>query len=201
MLDYLDLVIAPPKAMSFTRDTMISWRSIAPKPAWTIARQTDRAGRTQGDAVVVAGEGKMQVIERFIRHPVNIPIEVQPLDRRDNSVHHTYNLSVRGLAFDCDQRFSRGDIVGITITFVRPSFEVNARVIWCKARADKFDLGVEFLNEEDAFLARMVEQVCQIENYKRFIHREHGRILSQEEAAQEWVNKFASKFPGASGRD
>lgn len=137
------------------------------------------------------------MINRFIRHPVNIPIEVKALDRKGHRVHQTLNLSIRGLAFLCEQQFARGDIIGITIPFVRPPFEASARVIWCKPKAERYILGVEFLSEEDTFLARMVEQVCQIENYKDSVYSNQGRLLSQEEAAQEWVSKFASDFPGA----
>ena len=60
---------------------------------------------------------------------------------------------------------------------------------------DDFELGVEFLNADDAFRARMVEQVCYIENYKLTVFREEGRRLSLEEAAREWISKFASDFP------
>jgi hypothetical protein len=31
------------------------------------------------------------------------------------------------------------------------------------------ELGVEFLHQDDAFKARMVEQVCFIENYKKAV--------------------------------
>ena len=52
---------------------------------------------------------------------------------------------------------------------------------------------------EDVFRARMVAQVCYIEDYRRSIARAEGRELSSEEAAGEWIAKYASKFPGASG--
>ncbi len=135
---------------------------------------------------------------RFFRHPANIPIEVethsQPSPAPDKT-HHTLNLSIKGLAFRCNQAFPPGELVGIKIPFVRPPFEAEARVIWCKPREGQFELGVEFLDQDDAFMARMVEQVCHIENYKKAVHRSEGRLLSSEEAANEWISKFASKFP------
>jgi hypothetical protein len=41
----------------------------------------------------------------------------------------------------------------------------------------------------------MVEQVCHIESYKQQILKSEGRKLSPEEAAVEWVSKFAANFP------
>ncbi len=136
---------------------------------------------------------------RFIRHPADIPIEVRVHGQLTHDTHNTFNLSIKGLAFRCDQEFELGEIVEIRIPFVRPPFEVEARVIWCKAREERFELGVEFLDQDDAFMARMVEQVCYIENYKKAIYRTEGRLLSPEEAAMEWISKFASQFPGSSG--
>jgi hypothetical protein len=48
--------------------------------------------------------------------------------------------------------------------------------------------------ESEAFRARMVEQICHIERY----HRQQlsdGRFVSEEEAAIEWIAKYAGQFP------
>ncbi|MBA1333327.1 pilus assembly protein PilZ, partial [Candidatus Endoriftia persephone str. Guaymas] len=39
------------------------------------------------------------------------------------------------------------------------------------------------------------EQVCQIEQYKQQILEQDGRKLSGEEAAMEWIENFADRFP------
>jgi hypothetical protein len=36
--------------------------------------------------------------------------------------------------------------------------------------------------------------VCHIENYKKEIYQTEGRVLSPEEAAMEWINKYAAQF-------
>ena len=77
----------------------------------------------------------------------------------------------------------------------RPMFETKARVVWCSAREGRFELGVAFLDPEDAFRARMVEQVCHIENYKKVVYQAEGRLPTAEEAAMEWIGKYASQFP------
>ena len=41
----------------------------------------------------------------------------------------------------------------------------------------------------------MVEQVCNIENYRRDVEQREGRKLTTEEAAKEWIKRDASSFP------
>jgi len=135
-------------------------------------------------------------MSRFDRHPVNILIEVKTIDQLNHDTLSASNLSIGGLAFRCDSKFEPGNIVEIRIPFVSPPFEVEARVAWCTEREGHFEVGVEFLNQDDAFMARMVEQVCHIENYKKEIYQTEGRILSPEEAAAEWINKYAAGFSG-----
>ena len=138
-------------------------------------------------------------MRQFIRHPADIPIEVGARGQLTHATYNTFNLSIGGLEFPCDREFEPGDVVEIRIPSVRPPFEVEARVAWCKPGEGRFELGVEFLALDDAFLVRMVEQACHIENYKKDIYRTEGRILSSEEAAMEWINKYASLFPGSDG--
>lgn len=138
-------------------------------------------------------------MRRFIRHPANIPIEVKARGLLTHEIQHVDNLSVGGLAFRSDREFATGNVVDIRIPFVRPAFEVEARVVWCRRNGDSFLLGVEFLDHDDAFMVRMVEQVCQIENYQREVYRADGRLLTSEEAASEWIGKYAANFPGSAG--
>ena len=66
---------------------------------------------------------------------------------------------------------------------------------------DAIDLGVEFLDRRDAFRARMVEQVCHIENYRKTVYHTEGRVLAGKEAALEWIGKYAAHFPDPSVED
>ena len=43
-------------------------------------------------------------------------------------------------------------------------------------------------------LLKLVEQVCQIETYRNKLKKQ-GRDLSIEEAAIEWINRYAAFFP------
>jgi hypothetical protein len=133
----------------------------------------------------------------YIRHPTDIPIEVSSADVSVRPVRHTHNVSVGGLAFESDTAFLPGTIVTIRIASVRPEFQTPGRVVWCGLGTQGYELGVEFLDPEDAFRARMVEQVCHIEEYRAEVQRTEGRTLTAEEAAVEWIAKHAAEFPDA----
>jgi hypothetical protein len=74
-------------------------------------------------------------------------------------------------------------------------FSANGRVIWSTKEKSDYIIGVEFDIDTSAFSVRMVEQVCYIEHYRSTIQIIEGRNLTSEDAAMEWVGKFASDFP------
>ena len=131
---------------------------------------------------------------QFIRHPTEIPVEVRPADS-EAVPHRARDLSIGGLSFHAETALTLGSVINLRISSVEPAFETDARVVWCKAATTGFDLGVAFLSAEDAFRARMVEQVCHIETYRRKLAAEEGRTLSAEAAAREWIARFAGSFP------
>lgn len=136
---------------------------------------------------------------RFDRYPADIQIEVKSRGRLKYAKHDTLNLSTGGLAFRCDHKLEPGDVVEISIPFLSPPFETQARVAWCAALEGHHDVGVEFLDQDDAYTARMVEQVRNIEDYRNEVQRTEGRTLTPEEAAVEWIKKFAARGPGSKG--
>ena len=82
---------------------------------------------------------------------------------------------------------------------MQPDFEVRGQVVWCRAESGVFEIGVAFLNPSDLFQVRMVEQICHIEQYKADVLASEGRRLNGEQAAQEWIQKFAGDFPQLTG--
>jgi hypothetical protein len=136
-------------------------------------------------------------MRQFIRHPAGIPIEISADHPSRWGTHHASNLGLGGLAFRCERKLDPGSVIALRIVVVRPEFSAAARVVWCRESEAGFDLGVEFLDPDDAFRARMVEQVCHIEKYRLAVQREEGRVITAEEAAMEWINRHAAQFPGA----
>jgi len=137
----------------------------------------------------------MNSTRRYIRHPANIPIQVGRQAGGEERPPTAYDISHGGLAFRADRCFGSGEIISLSLPTVEPPFELEARVAWCRPVNGDFQVGVEFLGASDAFRARMVEQVCHIEEYQRKVEKEEGRKLSGDEAAQEWIAKFGDRFP------
>jgi hypothetical protein len=127
-----------------------------------------------------------------------MPIEASLGERLGAAeVSQAFCIGVGGLAFRSGETVAPGTLLRVRIPYVTPEFETDARVVWCRATEGSVELGVEFLNSEDAFRARMVEQVCHIETYRRDVGDTEGRQLSAEEAATEWIGKYAATFPGS----
>lgn len=134
---------------------------------------------------------------RFIRHTVNVPLEVELLPGAQPAAEQGVNVSHGGLAFTSDARLEPGRIVKLRIPTVEPPFEARARVAWCRPEDGRFLIGAEFLDPDDAFQSRMVQQVCTIENYRREVLEREGRALDTNEAAAEWIRKYGGRFPDA----
>ena len=134
-------------------------------------------------------------MRHFIRHPADIPIEVTAGDQLVHATRHIHNVSLGGLAFESDGELEPGIIVELRIPFVRPMFETKARVVWCSAREGGFELGVAFLDPEDAFRARMMEQVCHIENYKKVVYQAEGASADGRGGRDGMIGKYGSQFP------
>ncbi|RMF16024.1 MAG: PilZ domain-containing protein [Gammaproteobacteria bacterium] len=130
----------------------------------------------------------------FIRHPTDIPVRLACADAQGNE-QSLQNVSCGGVCCVSDEPYASGALLNLSIRHVVPPFECTVRVVWCRPRpSGQYELGLEFLSEEDAYAARMVEQVCHIEHYRREVARQEGRALTPEEAAQEWIRKFAKTF-------
>lgn len=137
--------------------------------------------------------GMSAMSRRYIRHPSDIPIEVSAtqLNPCPGTLH---DMSRGGLAFKSESPLRPGHVVHIRIPNTRPPFDVQAQVVWCRQRAKGYDVGVQFSTPADRFRVRMIEQVCHIEHYRQEARRQ-GRELSAEDAAREWIERYASNFP------
>jgi PilZ domain len=132
----------------------------------------------------------------YIRHPSDIPIEYQADEQAEGAgQEHLNNFSAGGLSFTSAHALTAGSLITIRISNVEPDFVARAQVAWCRSEGDSFVVGVEFTESSDLFRARMVEQICHIEQYKAEVLAEEGRKIDGEEAAREWIKKFAQAFP------
>jgi len=136
-------------------------------------------------------------MRQYIRHPSEMPIQYQPHDTgmhkatRDN----LQNISSGGLAFHSEEALEPGSLIDIRIYVRPPPFIAEGQVVWCRRLRKGFLIGLQFGDTDIEYSLRMVEQVCHIEQYRREILRKEGRHISSEQAAKEWISRYAADFP------
>jgi Tfp pilus assembly protein PilZ len=133
---------------------------------------------------------------QFIRHPSDIPITWSFADVAVKGTEYLRNISEGGLAFLSVSEIAEGVLVDINIPVVHPQVSMKGVVVWCRPESEgRFEVGVRFVDESNRFRMRMVEQICHIEIFKKEIQEKEGRTVSGEEAALEWIHRFAKDFP------
>lgn len=127
----------------------------------------------------------------FHRFSTDIPVKIIGSTGDTGGERQLHNVSYGGVACLSDIAFEIGEPVTVRIPNVNPPFEVTGLVAWCESCEKGYELGIQFHEGREAFVARMVAQVCQIEQYKKDVLKNEGRELSGDEAAMEWIEKHA----------
>jgi c-di-GMP-binding flagellar brake protein YcgR len=133
----------------------------------------------------------------YIRHTVNVPLQVSVVNTASPRTTGGVNISHGGLAFTAEDCLAIDQVIALRIPSVDPPFEARARVAWCRPEADHYLVGVQFLDADDAFRSRMVQQVCAIDNYREEVLKKEGRVLDSQQAAAEWIALYAGRFPNS----
>jgi len=134
-------------------------------------------------------------MRNYIRHPADIPVHIAVQSGPTQQQRRISNVSRGGLAFETDSCLQTGTQIRVCIEVVDPPFQAEAIVMYCRNKDGQCLIGVEFIHRNDLYIARMVEQICHIHHYRQQVEAEEGRILSVQEAASEWIRKYASRFP------
>jgi hypothetical protein len=101
------------------------------------------------------------------------------------------------MAFVCQDVFAPGDLVTVEYPTLAIS-GVSGEVVWSGDLGDgthRHLCGIRFLERSMFLRARLVEQLCHIEAYRRDQREKNGRDLTPNEAAGEWIATTASGFP------
>ena len=131
----------------------------------------------------------------FIRHPLDIPIDYSLEELVKHETDYIKDISEGGLCFRSHKYIQPETVIHVKIPLKKPEFEATGIVAWCKVVDDHFEAGVNFMDKGTEFSVRMIEQVCHIEHYKKEVASNEGRNITDEEAALEWITRFAKDFP------
>ena len=117
-------------------------------------------------------------------------------DENDETVDQTItNVSLGGLAFMSQTPLEVLQRVRICIPLLQKENLLVGNVVWCEKNRKGYEVGIEFEKSRDVFRLRMIEQICHIEHYRKEVEKLEGRTLSSQEAAGEWISKYAGDFP------
>jgi hypothetical protein len=132
---------------------------------------------------------------RYLRHPSDIPIEYSISGNDDVQEQPLADVGLGGLSFCVDSPLSPGQHLKLSIPSIRPDLQIESIVSWCEKIEQGYQVGIEFLKDQDRYTMRMVEQICYIEAYRHKVQQQEGRQLSTTEAAEEWIRLYAQDFP------
>ena len=139
---------------------------------------------------------------KYIRHPSDVPIRVTLNWVEDEKDTHPCdrlnNVGLGGLSFKSSQGLPTGQSVSVSFPAIHQNLNLVGTVMWNKKIDDGFEIGLQFDSSDELFRIRMIEQICQIEHYQKEILQQEGRDLTIEEAAREWIDRYAGDFPSLS---
>lgn len=127
-----------------------------------------------------------------------MPVEVRRVGTAEPLSSRLQDISCAGLSFRSREPLAEGEVVEIHLKVL--GHEVNAcgSVSWCHEvePGGVWRIGVLLSDEQTRHAVRMIEQLCHIELYREQ-QRHKGRQLDIEQAAHEWIARYAAGFPSA----
>lgn len=135
-------------------------------------------------------------IRRHVRHVTGIPVEVNlEYDQNYRASEDTItNVSLGGLCFIASDRLDIHETIQVRFPVLDENTSIDGRVVWCNKTERGYEVGLEFNDPEEVERLKMIEQICQIENFRKDAEQRQGRKLSSEQAAREWISKYAGDF-------
>lgn len=104
--------------------------------------------------------------------------------------------STLSTSFSCiwPSSFKPGQPLRLRIPAIDHEIATDTLVIQCTSTDTGFLLTLIILDQEQAFKFRMLLQLSHIHHYHQQLHHQ-GRRTTLNEAAQEWIARFADSFP------
>ena len=113
----------------------------------------------------------------------------------DTSDQTITNVGLGGLALVSSHPLEVLERVTVTIPVLDRNNILSGNVVWCEKADQGYEIGIKFERSRDAYRLRMIEQICHIEHYRKEVERLEGRRLDSQQAAEEWISRYAKDFP------
>lgn len=127
--------------------------------------------------------------------PIQVSLDWVSEGSAEHSCDKLNNVSLGGLSFLSPQPLPSESHVSVSFPLLDQQHSLTGRVVWSRKHGQGYEVGLQFDDPDQLYCLRMIEQVCHIEHYRSEVAQLEGRQLSSEEAATEWIARFASEFP------
>ncbi len=131
----------------------------------------------------------------FIKHPNDIPLDFSIDTPPAYVAANKLKVHEGGMVFEANASLPIGARIHLTVNLKNNDFILTGIVAHCIYIDDnRCHVGVQFEQDNEHHSMRMIEQACHIEHYRKQACQ-YGRSISEEEAAKEWISRFAAHFP------
>lgn len=127
--------------------------------------------------------------------PIQVSLDWAAEGSAEHSCDKLNNVSLGGLSFLSPQPLPGASRVSVRFPLLDQQHSLIGKVVWNRKNGRSYEIGLQFDDPDQLYCLRMIEQVCHIEHYRREVSQLEGRTLSSEEAATEWIARFANEFP------
>ena len=139
-----------------------------------------------------------------VRHAIELPIRYRMLRQKEQAggshfsarSQKTKNISDTGLLFLSTEYFTVGTLLELSLPLKERVFTIEGRVVHASRDSDSglFRTGINFPKADSVFKIKMAEQVYQIDQYRKSLSKQEGRVVLEEEAARRWIDQHSSDF-------
>ena len=120
---------------------------------------------------------KQQIEKRkYIRHPAEISVEYRISGEQEVKINTTKDISFGGLCFQGQSYIEPGTTLKLKFPSIHAEYEVTGRVAWCSRKKGYVEMGLEFLDENEAYRATLIEEICHLKNQQRV-----KRVIDRQE--------------------
>ena len=131
----------------------------------------------------------------FIEHPASIPVDISLAPPPINQPLSKLEKPRTGITVPSDEYYTLGSFVKICVAAGDEIHFFVGEVAWIDQDQRGQRLGLVFHSRQEAYRARMIEQLCHIYAYRLQMSQAVGNQVAIEEAARHWIAKYSDSFP------
>ncbi|MCP5416307.1 MAG: PilZ domain-containing protein [Chromatiaceae bacterium] len=119
---------------------------------------------------------------QFVRQTTNIPFKFKLKSMIGEHEHQLKNISQGGLCFRGCGWIEPGTELCLCIPFAKDPCHLNGKIAWCHiADQSQYEIGIQF---EESLEIPALQQIDQIELYKRLLDQGCGERVTSEDAGR-----------------